>query len=58
MAFIGQADAAMTHPPARLRARQGGRRARRLLAAGLLCLGTQAAVARTIYVTPSGSGPG
>jgi hypothetical protein len=58
MAFIGQADAAMTHPPARIRALLDGHRARRLLAAGLLCLGTQAAVARTIYVTPAGSGPG
>lgn len=58
MAFVDGANAAIGVPTARLRPSPGRRRARRVLAAALLCLGGQGAVARTIYVTPSGSGPG
>ncbi len=58
MALVDGAKAAIGFPTARDRPFPGSRRARRVLAAALLCLGAQGAAARTIYVTPSGSGPG
>ncbi len=58
MVFVDDMNAAARPASAELCSFHDAGRARHILAVGLLLLGVQSAAARTIYVTPTGSGPG